>query len=426
MVKLMSEQREAVMRLRSGKILAGGVGSGKSLTSLAYYLSRECRSKSVEGKDGVSYIPEKGSPDLYIITTAKKRDNLEWESDMLKYHLKSGENRKMGGINITIQSWNNIGHFVDVQGAFFIFDEQRLVGSGEWVKSFYKIAAHNHWILLSATPGDTWSDYIPVFVANGFYKNKTQFMNRHAVYSRYAKFPKVDKWVEENHLKRLRQMILVPMEIERDTHRKVYQIICDYDKNLYKSTLKGIIQPDGSIFRLNPYTNEPIQNISELMIALRKIVNTDHSRIKECVRICIERKRTIIFYNLDAELEELRRLHELTGIQVAEWNGHKHEDIPDSDEWIYLVQYTAGCEGWNCITTDTIIFYSLNYSYKVMEQASGRIDRMNTKYKELNYYLLRSFAPIDVAILRALKLKKKFQPIRFLKKSVGDSFGKAS
>ena len=99
---------------------------------------------------------------------------------------------------------------------------------------------------------------------------------------------------------------------------------------------------------------------------------------------------------------------------IAEWNGHNHEDIPKTSTWVYIVQYTAGAEGWNCIETDTIIFYSQNYSYKVITQSAGRIDRLNTPFTDLNYYHLYSMSPIDLAIKKAFDCKKDFNEKRFI------------
>jgi len=167
-------QREALERLKSGNILCGDVGSGKSRTALAYYFEKECG-----GSFEPLYSPMQNPKNLYIITTAKKRDSLEWDDELIPFHLS--RNKDLCDVDIVIDSWNNIKKYADVKNSFFIFDEQRLVGSGAWVTTFYKITGSgrysnnqtgNHWILLSATPGDTWSDYIPVFVANKFYKNK--------------------------------------------------------------------------------------------------------------------------------------------------------------------------------------------------------------------------------------------------------------
>ena len=169
---------------------------------------------------------------------------------------------------------------------------------------------------------------------------------------------------------------------------------------------------------MNPYTNEPLTNAAELCYLWRKIVNSDESRQMAVLDIVADHPRVIIFYNFDYELDILKSMEYINDgecLELAEWNGHKHQPIPDSNKWVYLVQYTAGCEGWNCVKTDTIIFYSQNYSYKVMLQAAGRIDRLNTPYKNLYYYHLKSRSGIDLAISKALSQKKKFNEGKFVK-----------
>lgn len=399
-INLYEHQKKAVANMKNGCILVGGVGSGKSRTALAYYFIQE--GGSIE-----PYVPIKKKPrDLYIITTARKRDQLEWEGDFAPFLFSSNPEVNYYDNKIVVDSWNNIGKYSDVQGAFFIFDEQRLVGYGAWVKAFLKIAKVNSWILLSATPGDTWQDYIPVFIANGFYKNKTEFTREHIVYSRFSKFPKVDRYLNTGRLIRLRNSILVDMDFKRNTVSHHEDVFVKYDVALYKDTLKN---------RWNMFENKPIKNASELCYLLRKIVNTDESRMVAVLEILEKSPKAIIFYNFDYELELLKTIKYSDDVEVAEWNGHKHQPIPDSKKWVYLVQYTAGAEGWNCIKTDTIIFYSQNYSYKIMQQSAGRIDRLNTPYKDLYYYHLKTRSGIDLAISKSLKEKKKFNETRFIK-----------
>ena len=400
-ISLFDYQLDAVNRMRNGCILCGGVGSGKSRTSLAYYY------KEQGGILGTKkYNKMKNPKDLYIITTARKRDTREWEGE-LAYFLLSTDPKISGYKNkVVVDSWNNIQKYKDITDSFFIFDEQRVVGSGVWVKSFLKIAKHNDWILLSATPGDTWQDYIPVFIANGFYRNRTEFCNEHIIYSRFSKFPKIDRYINTGRLIRLRDRILVDMDFKRETVAHHEDIIVQYDISKYKETMRN---------RWDPYNNEPITNASGLCYVLRKIVNSDESRQIALMDILESRPRVIVFYNFDYELDILMNLAYGKGVEVAQWNGHKHQPIPDSDKWVYLVQYNAGAEGWNCIKTDTIVFYSQNYSYKVMQQSAGRIDRLNTPYTDLYYYHLKSRSGIDLAISKALRDKKKFNETRWVK-----------
>lgn len=430
-ISMYDYQLDAIEKMQNGCILCGGVGSGKSRTSLAYYYLQN------GGKlDSKKYIPMKKPPlDLYIITTARKRDTLEWEGELVNFLMSTDPKTNYYDNKIVVDSWNNIKKYAEVKNAFFIFDEQRVVGNGQWVKSFLKIAKSNRWILLSATPGDTWSDYIPVFIANGFYRNRTEFTREHIVYSRFSKYPKVDRYINTGRLVRLRNKILVNMDFKRQTVSHHEDVYVNYDISKYK---------DAGKYRWNPYKDEPIRDAGSLCYIWRRIVNEDVSRQVALLEIFEKHPKLIIFYNFDYELDILKGLFdgfippwdedtsskrnvdsgeqsnngrdtEETTFEIAEWNGHKHQEIPTSRSWVYLVQYTAGAEGWNCIKTDTIVFYSQNYSYKVMQQAAGRIDRLNTPYTDLYYYHLRSRSGIDLAISKALKEKKNFNEGRFVK-----------
>lgn len=394
-------QMDAVGRMHNGCILNGGVGSGKSRTGLFYYFK-----ENGGWIDDKGYKPMKSPKDLYIITTAMKRDKLEWDKELAPFLLSVNPKANYYTNIVVIDSWNNIKKYSNVSGAFFIFDEDHVCGSGAWVKAFLKIAKRNKWLILSATAGDCWSDYIPVFVANGFYKNKTEFTREHVVYSRFCKFPKIDKYIGTGKLIRHRNDILVDMDFERPTTSHHEDVYCEYDISKYKEAMRT---------RWDPYKNEPMQQASNLCYVLRRIVNEDESRQVALQEIFEKHPKLIIFYNFDYELDILRGMHFGDKVKVAEWNGHNHCEIPNSKSWVYLVQYTAGCEGWNSIQTDTIVFFSQNYSYKVMQQAQGRIDRLNTPFKDLYYYHLKSRSSIDLAIGKALKEKKIFNESRWVK-----------
>lgn len=385
-VDLYPHQRDAVDKLKNGSILWGGVGTGKSRAAATYYMEKEA------------------PKDVYVITTAKKRDSLDWQGEFVRYGVGRARDATTQGV-LTVDSWNNIGNYRNVTGAFFIFDEQRLVGSGAWTKAFVHIARHNNWILLSATPGDNWLDYIPVFVANGFYKNRTEFKLKHVVYASWSKFPKVDHYVGEGILIKYRAELLVHMPYYKHTTRYLREVLVRYDEPKFDRVVKD---------RWNPFEERPVKDVSELFSLMRKIVNSDPSRLEAVRLLMAKHPRLIVFYNFDYELESLRTLS--SEVPLAEWNGHKHEEIPETERWVYLVQYVAGAEGWNCIATDAMIFHSLTYSYKNFHQAQGRIDRLNTPFNDLFYYTLKSTSVIDLMVEKSLKSKKNFNESAVVKK----------
>jgi hypothetical protein len=406
MFKLHPNQQIALDKLKNGSILWGGTGQGKSITSVAYYMKVEA------------------PKDVYVITTAKKRDSLDWEKEFAKVGVGRTQDATTQGV-LTVDSWNQIGRYRNVVGAFFIFDEQRLVGSGEWTKHFLAIAKQNRWILLSATPGDTWLDYIPVLVANGFYRNRTEFKREHVVYSNYARFPKVERYTNVGRLVRLRNELLVEMPYQSTTQRHTTELLAEWDSDLLRKVMTD---------RWHVYENRPLKNVAEMFLVMRKVVNSDPSRLRMVRELLSSHPKLIVFYNFDFELELLRTLslesttlvesqdcatslgmkesfllkRKKRSFQIAEWNGHKHEPIPDSDRWVYLVQYAAGAEGWNCIATDAMCFFSLTYSYKQWHQAHGRIDRINTPFLDLYYYPILSKTFIDFAIAKSLASKRSF------------------
>jgi hypothetical protein len=377
-IDLMEHQSSAVDLLGNGKILYGAVGTGKSATALAYYMKEE------------------NDRDIYVITTAKKRDSLDWLAEGARFGIGTEYSGTVAG-RITIDSWNNIAKYKNETGAFFIFDEQRLVGSGSWVKSFLHIVRRNHWILLTATPGDTWIDYAPVFIANGWYKNITEFKREHVIYAPYVKFPMIQRYVGEAKLERLRNEILVEMTYESHTQRILNYIDIGYDHDLWDMAVRR---------RWHPYEGRPISDVGELFRVMRRIAYTDPSRIETLKMFLKCHPKLIVFYTFNYELDILRTLS--NEITIAEWNGHKKEPVPDTDRWVYLVQYTSGSEGWNCTETDSMMLYSLTYSYKNFVQSQGRIDRIDSPFTKLYYYILISDAPIDRAVRKALSEKKSF------------------
>lgn len=426
-VQLHPHQVKAVKEMHNGCVLKGGVGTGKTITALYYFYTRvvlgvpaqrvptslsgrlgslyqdSTSTRSVwAGPSGDHVTTEVQRPtrakDLVVITTARKRDSLDWQGDAARFAISTVREHSYGGIELTVDSWNNIEKYKNRRDCFFIFDEQRLVGSGAWVKAFLAIAKTNEWIMLSATPGDSWMDYIPVFIANGFYKNRTEFLRRHVVYNNFSKFPKIDHYVEEARLAKLRHQVVVDMPYARHTTRHLHNVVVQYDKELFDLVKEK---------RWNVFEKRPIRDVGEMFVVMRKLVNSDMSRLEAIRELLVKHPKLIVFYNFDYELHQLRKL-EFRHHKVAEWNGHKHEEVPEGDSWVYLVQYAAGAEAWNCVETDAMAFYSLTYSYKIFEQSQGRIDRLNTPYSDLHFYLLRSGAWIDQVIMKALRAKRTF------------------
>lgn len=421
-VKLRPHQVEGVAKMHNGCILYGDVGVGKTITSLAYYFTKVCGGEL--NKWGSMKTPK----DVYVITTAKVRDSMAFEVQAAAMGVHSNRELSTNGVKITVDSWNNLHKYVEVEDAFFIFDEQRVVGYGAWARAFIRIARSNEWILCSATPGDTWLDYIPVFIANGWYKHKTDFTDQHVIWTPRVKYPKVLRYQKVGQLVRHRNRVLVRMPYERHTVRHPIDVRVDYDQDLYDLAVKK---------RWHPYEERPIRDVGELFHVVRKVVNSHESRLNAVRKLWLKHPKLIVFYNFDYELEALRTLVLTAGsgsgttddwdyllsdegklanelaqlggdVAVAEWNGHKHENIPATARWLYLVQYRAGAEGWNCIDTDAMVFYSQTYSYRDWWQAHGRIDRITTPFTDLYYYHLISRTAIDKAIRAALRVKKNF------------------
>lgn len=388
MIELMDHQKGPAEKLRSGNLLRGGVGSGKSIVALWKY-TQDCLG------------------DLIVITTAKKRDSLEWQKDALGFGIfESREHSHYG--TITVDSWNNIGKYEDVESCTFIFDEQRLVGYGAWVKSFLKIVRkkdktkENQWFLLSGTPGDTWLDYAPLFIANGYYRNITDFKEQHVIYASYSKFPKVEGYRGIKKLEAIQRAVTVEMPYNHHTERHNEMVEVLFDEVEFKDIARR---------RWNPYTDAPCKDFAELFRVLRRVATESSGRLEALREIMQKHPKIIVFYQYNYELEMLR---ELAGIRtVAEWNGIKKQEIPDTDEWLYLVQYAAGSEGWNCIETNAIVFFGLTHSYKQFEQAHGRIERLNTLFTDLYYYVIFDKSWSNLAVLRSLGKKKDFNERRF-------------
>lgn len=401
-ISLFPYQKKAASEMKTGSILSGGVGSGKSLTALAYYYIVECGG-SMEPKLTKMKTPK----DLYIITTPRKRDELDWNGEAAHFGLTNDRDSSLQNALLTIDSWNNIGKYKEVKNAFFIFDEQKVVGYGAWVKAFLKIAKLNNWILLSATPGDTWMDYVPVFIANGFYKNKTDFTRQHVVYNTFTNYPKIDRYVDVGKLEKLKRKVLIKMDYQKKTIDNIVSLVVPYNEKKFERIYKD---------RWNPFKNKPIETASEACYAMRQVVNSEPSRFESIIQLVEKHRKLIVFYNFDYELDILRHLSDIVDIPVAEYNGHIHEPVPQGESWIYLAQYLSAGEAWNCIETNTIVLYSRNYSYRQTVQAMGRIDRQNTPFLNLYYYFLTSDSEIDRAIGKSYSAKKNFNEVKFIGK----------
>lgn len=397
---LYPHQQDALEKLRNGSVLAGGVGSGKTITALAYYVQEVCGGLLDRSRPMRTPMP------LIVITTAKKRDELDWESEALHYGIFRDPAISYGHQDFIIDSWNNMWKYVEKEGCFFIFDEQRLVGSGAWVKAFLKIVKNNQWVLLSATPADTWIDYVPLFIAHGFYRNRTDFIERHVVWTFHGKYRKIRGFFGVRHLEKYRDQILVEMPYEKHTVRHLVAEPVEYDVETFNLVWRR---------RWNPYENAPLIDSAEMHRIGRKVVNNDPSRLTKIAELSAKHPKLIVFYSFDYELEALRTLHSRLDIVVAEWNGHRHEPVPGTDRWLYLVQYQAGSEAWNCIETNAIAYYSLTYSHKQFEQSQGRIDRLDSPYSDLWYYVLMSDSKIDQLIWKSLIAKKNFHEGRIVK-----------
>lgn len=371
--KLRPAQRDAVDRMHDGCVLLGRTGSGKTMTALGYWLKVHAQQ------------------DLYVVTTPAKRDAMEWEGDSAKLGQYLPPER--------VVSWNKIKDFEYLESAFVVFDEQRVSGSGKWVKSFLKIAKRNDWILLSATPGDVWIDWLPLFIANGFYRTRTQFTDRHVIWDPHTRYPRIKRYIEEDRLERCQEAICVYLASPNPISRMVHDELVSYDSRKYAEVTRK---------RWNPFEVRPMMDAGELCRVQRRIVLENVCREEALERLLKGHPRALVFYSYNYELEAIKAVCERLGRSYGQRNGHRHDPVPVSKEpWVYIVQYQSA-DAWNCISTNIAILYSLPYSWRQQEQAMGRIDRMNTPFDELHYYRLMTDSTIDNAILACLDRKETF------------------
>lgn len=384
-------QRDAIRKISNGNVVVGATGSGKSLVGLVYYYTN-----ILEGSVEPFRKPTK-SVSLYIITTATKRDSLDWNSECAEFALSTNQEASVNGIKVVIDSWNNIKKYKDIRGGFFLFDEQKTTGYKRWSKIFIRIAKNNRWILITATPSDRWMDLLSVFIANGFYKNKRDFVNQHVTYNPYVKYPSITGYRNVNKLRILKKRIFVIIDYQSPSIIENKVISVDYDVDALTQIEKT---------EWNPFTDSPIINLSEFASVLRRSLNSHPSRINEAIRIRNTVKKLIVFYNFNFELEILK--HGYSGIKIGELNGHRHDALPVGSDWVYLVQYNSGNEAWECFTTNHMLFYSLNYSFRIMTQAKGRINRLTSGFNYMYYYYLVSNHWLDKGIQKALNKKRDF------------------
>lgn len=396
-VPLYKTQYQVIPKIKNGNVIVGGTGVGKSRTSLAYYCYKNGGMLEDCGINISNFLKRKEKKKLIVITIAKKRNDMDWEKEALPFGIV-GE--------LIVDSWNNIKKYKDFENCFFIFDEQKTVTYGTWSKTFIKICKKNEWIMLSATPGDKWIDYMAIFIANGIYKNQTHFEYEHVVFDRMSKYKNILRYINTDVLEKHRNKIFIFMKASSERTKYKKYIEHDYDMISYNLVNEK---------RWNIFKEKPIKDAGELCYTSRKVVNMSKTKLYIIDKIIKEKKKVIIFYNYNYELEILEQFLNDNKIKYSQYNGIKHEKIPTGESWAYLVNYSAGAEAWNCIDTNTIIFYSLNYAYRVMKQSAGRIDRSNSPYMELHYYYLITNSKIDKAILKALKNKKKFNELSFSK-----------
>ena len=205
---------------------------------------------------------------------------------------------------------------------------------------------------------------------------------------------------------KFKKEILVNMDDDKATKQWHIDLTCSYDPVLYNAYADS---------RWNFEEDMPIMNASKLVYMLRKVCNSDPSRLEKLYEICQSHPKLIIFYQFDYERDLITCMLSFKGIPYAEYNGHIHQPIPTGDRWAYVVHLSSS-EGWNCIETDTVVFYSLSYSYRAYVQACGRTDRRTTPFQDLYYYRLKSASKIDKAIMDAHRRKKKFNEANWVKK----------
>ena len=121
-------------------------------------------------------------------------------------------------------------------------------------------------------------------------------------------------------------------------------------------------------------------------------------------------ERVVVFYNYNAELEQLKQLLERLDRPYSEYNGHRKDlrAFQESSEGVVLANYGSASTGINdFVIASTMVMYSLTTSYIDFEQAKKRIDRIGQTKKPLFYFLIMK-GTIDARVYHSLQEGKDF------------------
>lgn len=255
-----------------------------------------------------------------------------------------------------------------------------------------------HKLGVTATPinNDPVFDIGSYLILAGYYRNKTDFINRTCLQSHLDKWGNadvytaggevnVDKWpAYETLMEQMKQVVYAPSveESAADMPNVSSEIIHIKDSDDLRRDIQSLSKA---------YEGRVFDSMMDYLNSLNERIYSDTSRLDEIARIVQQKyvKQPLIFYHhtqvKNAIVDHLNK----HGIATREVSGdHSIAEFDNSFTGPVLIQYLAGGVGVEFKQSNTSVFAQNHRSFTVVEQARGRNVRRGMNHHVTHYYLV--------------------------------------